>query len=69
MNAAGTEAHACGWSVNRTDNTLNMAQPTENPHRTAPVMAASSAGTNGAATRSSAAKSPVVNDPATTQPM
>ena len=33
------------------------------------MMAASSAGTNGAATRSSAATSPVVNDPATTQPM
>src|SRR3954452_17644088 len=32
-------------------------------------MVASSAGTNGAATRSSAATSPVVNDPNTTHPM
>jgi hypothetical protein len=55
--------------VNRTESTANIAQPSANPHRTAPVRALSSAGMNGAATRSRAATSPVANEPATIQPM
>ena len=55
MNSAGAAAHRCGWSVNRTESTASIAQPSANPHRTAPVTALSSAGMNGAATRSRAA--------------
>ncbi len=65
MNSAGTAAQRCGWSVNRVESTANIAQPSANPHSTAPVTALSCAGTNGAATRSSAATSPVANEPAT----
>ena len=28
MNAAGAQAHRCGWSVNRTESTANIAHPT-----------------------------------------
>ena len=41
--------------MNRADSTASIAQPSANPHRTAPVTALSCAGMNGAATRSSAA--------------
>ena len=58
MNAAGTAAHRCGWSVYRTESTANIAQPTANPHRTAPVTAFSCAGMNGAATRSQPGEEP-----------
>ena len=69
MNTAGTTAQRCGWSVNRTESTANIAQPMANPHSTAPVMSFSCTWMNGAATRSRAATSPVARDPATTQPM
>src|SRR5215218_10443216 len=68
-NSAGATAQRCGWSVNRTDSTANIAQPRANPHRTAPVTAGSSAGINGAAARRNPATSPMANEPATTQPM
>ena len=56
-------------SVNRADSKANIAHPSPKPHSIAPVMAASSSGTNGAATKNSAAMSPVDNDPNTTQPI
>jgi hypothetical protein len=65
MNAAGAAAHRCGWSLNRTDSTANNAHPSANPSRTTPVMTFSSAGMNGAATRTTATISPAATDAAT----
>jgi hypothetical protein len=69
MNSAGATAQRCGWSVNRTETTASIVQPSANPHRTAPVTAYSAAGRNGAATSRRAATIPVANEPATIQPM
>ena len=69
MSSAGATAHRCGWSVNLTESTANITQPTANPHSTAPVTRLSSAGRNGAATRSRATTNPTAIDPDTIQPM
>ena len=69
MNTAGAAAHRCGWSVNRTDSTANIAQPSAKPSRTIPVSVCSSAGAIGAATRRAAAISPAAIEPATINPI
>jgi hypothetical protein len=55
--------------VNLIESTANSAQPSANPHKSAPMTAFSSGAMNGAATRRSAARSPAANEPVTTQPM
>jgi hypothetical protein len=69
MNAAGATAHSCGWSMNRTDSTVNNAQPSANASSTTPVRAFSLAGTNGATTRATATIRPAAIDIATTEPI
>src|ERR671912_2255279 len=69
MNAAGTAAHRCGWSLNRVDSAANNAHPRANANSTTPVMTFSSAGTNGAATRTTATISPAAIDAATINPI
>ena len=68
MNTAGTAAQRWGWSVNRWESPSNVAQPIANPHRTAPVTAASVTGTNGTKARIIAARTPVAREAATIQP-
>ena len=55
--------------MNRTESKANIAQPSANPQRTAPVTALSSAGRKGATTKSTAATSPSDNERATIHPM
>jgi hypothetical protein len=69
MKSAGAVAHRWGWSLNRTENPANIAQPSANPHSTAPLMRIAAAGMNGAKARSSAASRPVASEPATILPM
>jgi hypothetical protein len=68
MNTAGTAAQRCGWSVNRWESPNNDAQPIANPHRTAPLTAASVTGTTGTKARATAARTPVEREAATIPP-
>ena len=43
MNAAGTNAHRCGWSVHRSESTASIAQAAAKASSTEPVMTCSCA--------------------------
>jgi hypothetical protein len=68
-NTAGAAAQRWGWSLNRTDSTVNNAQPRANASSTTLVRTFSFAGINGAAMSTRATTSPVANDAATINPI
>ena len=69
MNAAGTNAHRCGWSVHRSESTASIAQAAAKASSTEPVMTCSCAPANGPATSAMAPTRPPMREPATMRPM
>ena len=63
IDAAGTYAQRCGWSVNRVERIASSPQPRPNASRTDPVIVASLPPATGPVTRNMATASPAICDP------
>src|SRR4051812_7975692 len=69
MNAAGTNAQGCGWSVQRCESVASANQAAANVSNVAPVTTASLRPASGTVTTNIAATNPPINVAATMRPM